>query len=83
MALGDLAPWGYYYYTAETEDYCAWEAGSYWGIAEFFQHNSISDKCRTKGGLWDITLISHADRLGGGSMDLQKYRGPDNVERRA
>lgn len=44
-----LGPWGYVM-SGFGEVYRNFEAGGYWGVADFFRHLGISDKCLEEGG---------------------------------
>ena len=74
-----LGPWGYVL-SGVGEAYRNFEAGGYWGIADFFRHLGILDKCVEEGGKWSAAVITHY-RLGS-LVTTQNYVGPDGYTRR-
>jgi hypothetical protein len=63
------------------EVYRNFEAGGYWGVADFFRHIGISDRCVEEGGKWKAAVITHYRP--GLVANTQTYVGPDGYQRRA
>lgn len=61
--------------------YRNFEAGGYWGVANFFRHLGMSDKCVEEGGKWNAAVITHYQP--GSRVTTQSYVGPDGYKRRA
>jgi hypothetical protein len=82
--IGHLSSWGYLI-SRVPEAYRNFETGGYWGIADFFRHIRISDKCVEEGGQWRATVITHyKPRLVEQDLPtaVQTYVGPDGHARR-
>ncbi|KAF1841088.1 uncharacterized protein K460DRAFT_410480 [Cucurbitaria berberidis CBS 394.84] len=80
-SLEHLKPWGWNIYPNKGPDWCNWESDGYWGFANFIRSKGISDKCVADGGLWDVSIVMHAE-MSDIEPDDQKYKGPDGRERR-
>jgi hypothetical protein len=81
---GHLNMWGYLL-SGVAEAYRNFETGGYWGVADFFRHLGISDKCVEEGGLWRNTVITHyKPRVlkQDPPTSAQTYVGPDGHVRR-
>jgi hypothetical protein len=74
-----LNPWAYVM-SGVAEVYRNFETGGYWGVADFFRHISVSDKCREEGGLWNAAVITHYQP--GSLAALQSYVDPSGYTRR-
>ncbi|KAF2832785.1 hypothetical protein CC86DRAFT_399450 [Ophiobolus disseminans] len=82
--LNDLKPSGYIMPGVD-QAYRDFSTGGFWGVADFFRHIGISDRCREEGGKWFAAVITHY-RLGmPGTVPAkheQTYPGPDGHIRR-
>jgi hypothetical protein len=81
---GHLNMWGYVL-SGVSDAYRNFEAGGYWGVADFFRHLGISDRCVEEGGMWRNTVVTHyRPRLGPQDQptEMQRYTGPDGRVRR-
>jgi hypothetical protein len=68
-----------------SEVYCNFESCEYLGVANFFRHISMSDKCDEEGGSWNAAVNTHYTpiTLGSGQKyeELNGYMRKISIER--